>query len=143
MANLTIITIFVILVNVLMWFSATAMQDLNPDLKNGLCFHMNATIINENVESSGGQYVLKNNISEQLPSGSGTVSPSSSLNFIDVFVNILSWIKRLPGFLLSLVTAPAVLLACSGLPNVFIIGIDVLWYIISLVVIVEFLKGSG
>ena len=143
MGNLTIITIFVVMVNILMWFSATAMKDLNQDLANGLCFHLESTIINENIQSTDAGYVLKNNISEQLPSGTGSILPSSSLNFIDVFVNILSWIKRLPGFLLSLITAPAILLACSGLPDIFIIGIDVLWYLITLVIIVEFLKGSG
>lgn len=143
MAQLTTAAIFVIMVNILMWFSAAAMKDIHPGLSNGLCFNVENSVIGANVQASGEDYVLKNNISQQLPSGEGTISPSSTLNFIDTFVNLLSWIKELPGFLLGIVTAPAVLLACTNLPTIFIVGIDVLWYLLSLLIIVEFIKGSG
>jgi len=47
MGNLTIATIFIVLVNVLMWFSGIAMLDINPG--GSICYSPEGSII-------GGEY---------------------------------------------------------------------------------------
>lgn len=146
MGNLTIATIFIVLLNVLMWFSAIAMTDINPG--GSVCYNVEGTVIAETIYgtnlSNNDQLVLENDILNQLPEAQGTVSAGTSTNiFTDIFNSVLSWFKTAPGikYVYGVVSAPYNILKCTGLPNAFIIGVGTLWYLVSLLVLIAFLWG--
>lgn len=143
MGNLTIATIFIVLLNVLMWFSAIAMLDINP--AGTMCYNLEGTVISETVAGADiNASVLNNSALNQLPDAQGTVSAGTETNiFTDIFNSVLSWFKTAPGikYVYGVVGAPYNILKCTGLPNAFIIGIGTLWYLVTLLVLVGFLWG--
>ena len=140
MGNLTIATTFIVLVNILMWFSSIAMLDVNPT--GSICFHTNGSIIENSVKSSGNYSTLNNDVLGDLPNAEGTVTTSSN-PFTDIFNNILTWFKTAPGlkYIYGVVSAPYNVLSCTGMPNEFIVGIGTLWYMVSFLVLLAFLWG--
>lgn len=145
MGNLTIATIFIVMLNVLMWFSGIAMLEINPT--GSICYNLEGSIIEQNINSYNGninQSTLNNDIVSQLPSAQGTVSAGTSTNvFTDIFNSVLSWFKTAPGikYIYGVVAAPYNILKCTGLPNAFIIGVGTLWYLISFLIFIAFLWG--
>ena len=146
MGNLTIATIFIVLINVLMWFSAIAIDEINPG--GTQCYHVEGSIIGASVtDFSNNDFnntIIQNDVENQLPAAQGTVSAGTSTNiFTDIFNSVLSWFKSAPGvkYIYSVVAAPANILNCTTLPIQFKIGIGVLWYLVSLLTLVAFLWG--
>lgn len=143
MGNLTIATIFIVLVNVLMWFSTIAMLEINPD--GTFCYNLEGSIIDNTVTSSGNYSVLDNEIIDHLPTSEGvTISPTStSISFTDIFNNILGWFKSAPGikYIYGVVAAPYNILKCMNLPNLFVAGIGTIWYLVTLLVLIAFMWG--
>ena len=147
MGNLTIATIFIVLLNVLMWFSSTAMLEINPD--GPVIYNLDGTIIENSIINgtsnlNSSQYVLQGDIENDLPEAQGTVEAGTSTNiFTDIFNSVLSWFKTAPGikYIYGVVAAPYNILKVMGLPNAFIVGIGTLWYLVSLLVFIAFLWG--
>jgi len=142
MGNLTIATIFIVLVNVLMWFSGIAMLDINPG--GSICYSPEGSIIGESIDGAGDGAILDNDALSQLPSGEGVVETGDSGVIItDVFKNILSWFKSAPGikYVYGVVAAPYNILKCTSLPNEFIVGLGTLWYLVSFLVLIAFIWG--
>ena len=142
MGNLTIATIFIVLVNVLMFFSSISMLDINPG--GSVCYSADGSIIGESIEGAGDGAVLDNDALDQLPSGDGTVeSGDSGVIITDVFKNILNWFKSAPGikYVYGVVAAPYNILKCTNLPNQFIVGLGTLWYLVSFLVLIAFIWG--
>jgi len=142
MGNLTVATIFIVMVNVLMWFSGIAMLDINPE--GSICYSPEGSIIGESIEGSGDGAILNNDALSQLPTGEGTVeSGDTGVIITDVFKNILNWFKSAPGikYVYGVVAAPYNILKCTSLPNQFIVGIGTLWYLVSFLVLIAFIWG--
>ena len=142
MGNLTIATIFIVMVNVLMWFTTLSMLSINPG--GTMCFNLEGSIIENSVVGTGDYTSLNNDIVDQLPSAEGTVSAGDSTNiFTDIFNNILGWFKSAPGlkYVYGVVAAPYNIMKCMNLPNSFVVGIGTLWYLVSFLVLIAFLWG--
>jgi hypothetical protein len=142
MGNLTIATLFIVAVNVLMWFAQIAINDINPD--GSVCYNLEGSIIDNSVTRSGNYSVVNNDVTDDLPTAAGTISPSSSTSvFTDIFNNILTWFKSTPGvkYVYGVIAAPYNILKCTGLPSSFIVGIGTLWYLVSFLVLVAFIWG--
>lgn len=142
MSNLTIATAFVVILNVMMWLSQTAMIDMNPD--GPTMYNTNGSIIDESIKGSGNGTILKDTVIEDLPSSAGTVATSESTSiFTDIFNNILSWMKSAPGIrhIYGVVSAPYNILKAMNLPTQFVVGIGTIWYLISLTIVLAFLWG--
>lgn len=138
MGNLVIATIFVVMLNILMWFSGIAMLNLNPD--GSVCYNPEGTII-ENV-NSGNYTTLDNQILEDLPSSQSTSVVSGAVNFfLDIFNNVLGWFKSAPGFryVYGVIAAPYNILKCINLPAQFVFGIGTVWYLITLLILIAFM----
>lgn len=144
MGNLTYALLFVMTVNVLVWFSSTAMLDINPTGASCV-YDSSGTALNDMTTGSGNNIALKSNASGMLPdsSSSNTVSGSTGITFLDVLSNTLTWIKEKGKMLLSIVTAPVSILTCVGLPTIFVVGISLIWYAITILLIVAFILGRG
>jgi len=146
MGNLTIATIFIVTLNLLMWFSGMAMVNVNPT--GTFCYSGAGTIIDQAITNSGNLSVLDNDIINQLPTSSNAVvsAGSTSIQFTDIFNNVLSWFKSAPGikYIYGVISAPYNILKCLGLGpayNVFIVGIGTLWYLVSFLVLIAFMWG--
>lgn len=143
MGNLQIATIFIVLVNILMWFCSIAMLEINPS--GTICYNLDGTIIDNTMITSGNMSVLDNNVLDDLPTAAGsTITPGeTSVSFTDIFNNILSWFKSAPGvkYIYGVVAAPYNILKCMNLPNNFTMGIGTFWYLISLLTLTAFLWG--
>jgi len=136
MGNTTVALVFVMFLNILMWFSQVAALEINP--AGPVFLNSNGTIL----ESFSDGSVLESDPANALPSAQN-VEVSTGNPFTDIFNNILGWITGLPGinYLTAIVTAPANILKSIGLPNQICVGLGVLWYGISLFLVVAFLWG--
>lgn len=143
MGNLTIATIFIVVANLLMYFSGVAMHTINPT--GSQCYSVTGSIIGEKITTDLGSNltVLENDVVNDLPQAEGTISTGTTSIFTDIFNNILSWVKSTPGlnYLYGVVAAPYNIMKCTGLPNQFIAGVGALWYLVSLLVLLAFLWG--
>ena len=143
MGNLTIATIFVVVLNVLMFLTQTAMIDINPD--GNVCYHVEGSVIGETMEGQGDMSVSETDAMADLPSSAGTVitTESSGGMFTDIFNNMLGWFKTAPGikYVYGVVSAPYNILKCMNLPAPFVVAVGTLWYMVTLLVLVAFLWG--
>lgn len=141
MGNLLTATIVIVLVNVLMWFTSIAMMDINPN--GDQCFSLDGSIIGEQVAKTSSNYIINGSFIDDLPGAEGTISPSSGNVFTDIFNNILGWLKSAPGikYIYGVVASPYNILKCTGLPELFIVGLGTLWYLLSFLVLISYLWG--
>jgi len=143
MSNMTVATIFVVVLNVLMFLTQTAMSELNPD--GSVCYNVAGSVIAETMIGQGNGSVSDTSALADLPGSAGTVvsSEGSTTFFTDIFNNILGWFKSAPGlrYVYGVVSAPYNVLKCMNLPALFVVGIGTFWYMITLLVLVAFLWG--
>jgi len=142
MGNLTIATIFIVMVNILLFFSSLAMTSI--DSGGGSCYNIEGSIIEQSVNGAIETGTLGNDIENQLPEAQGTVTAGDSTNiFTDIFNSVLGWFKKAPGikYVYQVVSAPYNMFKCTGLPNEFVIGIGVLWYLVTFLILVAFFWG--
>jgi len=142
MSNLTLATAIIVLINVLLWFSQIAILEINP--AGTQCYSLDGTIIDHSIIRSGNYSVASTNLFDDLPSSAGTISPSAGNIFTDIFNNILSWVKSVPGvkYVYQVVVGPFAILYCKGiLPNSFVVGIGIFWYLTTFLILVAFLWG--
>ena len=140
MGNITTLTVFVVMLNLLMMFSSIGMGEANPGGVS--CWSLEGSIIN-NAQTRSGNFSINLDPADELPtSQSDQVSGESGI-FTDIFNKILEWAKSTPGikYIYGVVAAPYNVLGCMGLPGEFVAGIGTLWYIISLLVLVSYLWG--
>jgi hypothetical protein len=148
MSNFTVMTVFVVLINVLMWFVTIAMMNANPDLTGAsMCYHVNGTIVGQTlVQNANGSYsAVNNDVLGNLPTAdSSSVSAGTTNIFTDVFNSVLGWFTGITGikYLVGVVSAPYNILGCMGLPVEFVAGIGTFWYLISLLCLIAFLYGG-
>ncbi len=142
MGNMTMALVFVMLLNVFMWLSQVAALDINPS--GPQYYHCEGSVMEgfgsdcDNVSRS----VVNTDVVSQLPQSQNIVV-SSGNPFTDVFNNILSWMKGVPGvnYAVSIVSAPSSILKSMGMPNELSFGLGVLWYGITVFLLVSFLWG--
>lgn len=139
MSNLTIATLFIVLANILMFFTSTAMIDLNPS--GSVCYHSEGSVIDSTVNTGE----LNNDVLGQLPGAqaSPVTAGTTTITFTDIFNNILGWFKSAPGikYVYGVVAAPANLIACLGLPGYVSVGLGGAWYLVTFLVLLGFIWG--
>jgi len=65
MGSLNIATIFIVIVNLLMWWGQAAAIDINPD--GAICYSFEGSIIENQQTTSGNLSVLDNDVLGDLP----------------------------------------------------------------------------
>ena len=142
MGNLTIATVFIVILNLLMWFSQVAVNNINPG--GSVCYSLSGSIIENSATTSGNISTLNTNIIDQLPEAqTSAVSPgSSSVSFTDIFNSVLGFFKSVPSglkYLYGIVSAPTNILKCLSLPNEIAVGLGVFWYAVSFMIVIIFI----
>lgn len=140
MANSTTALMFVIFLNVLMFVSQISMDKI-AEGEGTHFYNCSGRLIDSFGDCT--QYTINTNPDEALPSSAGTVAPTTGNIFTDVFNNILSYLKNIPGvnFLYNIIKAPYSLMQSIGLPAEISFILGSLWYIISLFIVISFLWG--
>ena len=140
MGNLTIATTFIVLLNILMWFSTLAMLDINPS--GTFCYHTDGSVISR--VTTDNTTTVDNDVLNQLPEAESSQVTTGTTNiFTDIFNNIINFMRTAPGikYVYGVVAAPYNILKCMNLPNSFIVGIGTLWYLVSFLVLLSYLWG--
>ncbi len=143
MGNLTVALVFVLTLNTLMFLAQASTLDLNPD---GPVFYTNeGTLLNhfDKNEGEGDPVIDTDQLTEDLPAGEGSVSPTTGNLFTDTFSSIKRWFSQSKGvrYITGIISAPYDLLKSMGLPNEFSFAIGSLWYGITFFLVVAFFWG--
>lgn len=143
MGNLTTAMVFVLALNVLMFLTQASVQAINPEAN--IFFTCEGHMLDEFDKNSGsGEPVLDTeNTYNNLPSGEGSVSPTTGNFFTDVFSSAKNWFAKKTGlsYLAGIVSAPYNMLKAMGLPNAFSFAMGTLWYALTFFLIVGFILG--
>jgi len=148
MGNLTIALVFVLTINIFFFLAQAAILDLNPDAP--IFFTNKGTILDQLDVESGTSVLDTDNTLNNLPTGEGSVSPTTGNFFTDMFSSIKNWFVEATGlgYLLSIISAPYNFLkmALSGLGesiNPLIFAIGTLWYGVTLFLVIAFFWGRS
>ena len=139
MGNLTTAAVFIIIVNGLMMMSQAAMMDMNPD--GTVFYHCEGSILNKVGDCSTLNEV---DASAILPSTEPSISPTTGNIFTDTWTAVKGWLLGTLGlgYVLAILTAPYNWLKVLGLPAKFVYTIGSMWMLISIFVVVAWLKGT-
>ena len=140
MGNMTIAFTFVMLLNVLMWFGQVSAIEINP---SGTNYYNDDDSLMCEFGDCTTHIMDEDSIADKLPTGEGSVSPTTGNLFTDIFSSITGWIGEKLGlnYIKSIISAPYKLLLAMNLPQAFAFGIGVLWYGITLIVVLAFIFG--
>ena len=142
MGNLHVATIFILALNVLMWFVTLSMQNMNPG--GTTCYNVEGSVIGNSISGSGTNITLSNDALADMPAAQGSVQVGGTTNiFTDIFNSAISWFKTAPGikYVYGVVAAPYNILKCMNLPNQFLVGLGIFWYLITFLALLSFLWG--
>lgn len=81
-----------------------------------------------------------------IPESSDSVDPDTGNIFTDTFKSVSNWVQKINsklGILFSVLNQPMGFLKDIGVPLIFANSFGILWYIILLLLIVQFIKGGG
>lgn len=143
MGNMTVALVFIVFLNGIMWMSAIAALDVNPN--GAICYRVEGSIIDNSAVRSG-NLTISNDPLDSLPtSATGTVTSGSSSFFTDVYTTVLGWLRSVPGlrYISAVVGAPYNVLQCMGMPSQAAGFFGTAWNLISLFVLLSFLFWGG
>ena len=90
-----------------------------------------------------GNYTLEEDVSGDLPSGTGQIEPESGNFFTDTFATMKNWLLETTGlkYLLGIVNAFPNFLKQIGLPPELSFGLGFLWHALTLFLAVAWIKN--
>lgn len=146
MSNITIAVTFVWILNILMWMSQAAIVDLNPTADSPIRFYnCSGTVIQSYSTSPNCDQIAipnSNSINSELPISVKQTEETSGFFIVDVLSSAKNWITDKLEYFGAIVTAPySILKAIPGLPNGFAGAIAIMWYAISIFLLVAFILG--
>jgi len=139
MGNLTTSLVVVLMINAFLIMGQSAITSINPQASNFLTgsktplysFSQNGTL-NES------------NINDKLPQTDSSVSVTTGNIFTDTWNAVKNWFLQSTGinYVLGILSAPYNFLKAIMLPNEFVLILGSLWYMLTLYLIINFLKGG-
>jgi hypothetical protein len=136
MGNLTTALTFVLILNVL---TQAAVIEVNPEAN---VFFTNEGTMLSNFDA-GNNTLNVDNIANDLPTGQGSVSPTTGNLFTDVFSSAKTWLAKKTGlsYLTGILSAPYNMLSAMNLPRAFTFAVGTMWYALTLFLIIAFIWG--
>lgn len=147
MSNILTALIIVISINVMLMLSQAAVLEVNPNAQ--VFYHGNGSIVCnfETNNCAGGTYQLNDqNPSAQLPSGTGSVSPTTGNLFTDSYTTLKNFFIGVGTgitYLFAILGGPYYFLSILGLPTVITFALGGLWYGITVLLVIAFLMGRN
>jgi len=142
MGNITTMAVFVWTLNILIFLSQAAMIDINPT-EPVIYYNTSGTVLSEYSTQDGLNMPNSENIQSELdPSSSGEVEENTGVFFIDIFASVKSWIQNKIDYIVAIVLGPYnIINSIPGLPKAFVNSISLLWYGVSLLLLLAFMFG--
>lgn len=140
--SLTIVLVFVLMFNFLLFVTNEVMADVGT--YNDDIFYCNESIF-KNLGSNGCQNARTTEVLDDLPQVEGSVNPTTGNLFTDAIATIQKWFQKVPGlnYIYGIITAFHSFLVRMNLPSSFVVAFDMMWYGLSLFLIVAFLIGRN
>ena len=139
MGNLTTALIIVLMINAFMILGQTAITNINPgdatQFFNPIGSPLYTYATNGTVNGS--------NSANNLPSDVSSVDPNTGARYTDTWTTVKNWITGGLSVILSILTGPYLFLEAIGLPLEFTLIIGLLWYSMTIFLIVNWIKGGG
>jgi hypothetical protein len=127
---------FVLALQMFMYLAQTTVADLGSD------YQISPTAQAVYTEYDGGNYTLKGDVVNFIPSSSGSVDESSGEVFTDSYRTGGSWLQT--GKNANFITAPTTLMKELGFGDAVAFAFGVFWYIfIGSLVLYQFLRGGA
>lgn len=133
--------ILVLSLNLIMFFVGYGLTDLGAP--NDQFAYANNTLTHFNGGNST-SFDVPTDAGNLLPSGQATgVGPDTGFSLTDIFASIGNWFADVTGlaWVLSILSAPKVILTAMGLPVAAAWAITALWYGVTLLMVVAFIWG--
>lgn len=140
-SNLTTALIIILCIDVVLFLGQLAINDINPEGPQFLNYE--DSFISD---FDAGNYTLEQeNIAGRLPTGESSVSPVTGNVFTDIFTSTKSWFLSATGlgYVLKILGGPVTYLYYIGAPAGFVFSIAVMWFALTLFLIVGFIFGRN
>lgn len=138
MGNLTTALIIVLMINAFMVMGQFAITDINPSATHfftGTGSPLYTYSANGTVNGTGSD--------ANLPGDVSSVDPDTNQRYTDTWTAVKTWITSGISSILGILTGPYNFLQAIGLPGEFTAIIGLLWYGITIFLIVNWIKGGG
>ena len=137
--SLTTGLIFVLCIDLFLFLGQTALLEVNPDATQFINYQTGLIGSPE-----AGNNILTTNISEQLPTITGSISPTTGNLFTDSISVLSNWVSgAFMGItiLTNVITAPNSFLNAIGLPTELSFALAAMWFILHIFLFTAFLMG--
>jgi len=143
MGSITTMTVFVWTLNVLIFLSQAAMISINPD---SILFYSNGNSLLKQSSIGGNLTPNSNAIASELNPGSseGAQEGETGIWFIDVISSTKRWFSDKLDYFTNIVLGPYYLIkSIPGIPVEFVGAISLIWYGVSILLLVLTIFGRN
>lgn len=142
MGNLTTAFVIVVMINLFLFFGQSAILEINPS--SNIFFNNTDTLLDTYSTEAG--TLNDTNIEDRININQQSVTSGDTTNiFTDSINAVKSWFLGVSGigYVLGVVSAPYNFLKALRLPDIFVSGIGTAWYILTIFLLINFIKGGG
>ena len=132
--------IVIMSINVYFFLGQVAIQNINPNAPE--FFTYDGSLLSD---YDAGNFTIDEDIKDNLPTGGGSVSPSTGNVFTDTFTSVKNWFLGVTGlnYLIGIVNGFPNWLKSTGLPIEWTFALGALWQAITFFLVVAFVVGRN
>ena len=143
MGKLVAMVVFVWSLSILFFLGQTAMINLNPESVT-FC-NMTGSVVSQHIIAGSISMPDSNSISSELDptiADSGAQETDNIIPFVDAIASVKSWIQNKINYFVAIIMAPYNILSCiKSLPQDFVTAIALIWYAVSIIVLILVIFG--
>jgi len=143
MGTITTMTVFVWVLNVMIFMSQIAMLEINPE---SAYFSATNTVLQEYTIDNNLSMPSETEVSSELDitSSSDVSEGGTGIFFIDAIASVKQWIQNKINYFVKIVMGPYnILNAIPGLPKQFVGLVSLIWYATSILLLVLTIFGRA
>ena len=145
MGALNVAMVFIWVVNILIFMTQAAMIDIGPESTTTF-YNCSNTILKNYVAGANCQEVTIPNtegFKEELPVSVKEVDKGGLFGFLDSIATARNWITEKIDYIIAIASGPYVILnSIPGLPKAFVGIVDLLWYGLSVFLLINWILGK-
>jgi hypothetical protein len=132
----------ILAIDMMFFLGQAAILNINPDAPTSIFTKSDSLIKSFDI---GDNYTLNEDVVSELPSSINTVSTSGGNIFTDTWNAVKNWFLESTGikFLLDIVNALPNFIKACGAPIEVSFAIGAFWHILTLFLVISYLKGDG
>jgi hypothetical protein len=134
--------VIVLCIDLFLFLGQMSVLDINPNAPQ--IFNYDDSFLHS--VNSGDNILNTSDVTGQIPSTAGSISPTTGNLFTDSISTLIGWVGVLGQggkYLLGIITAPAGFLAMLNLPQAVTYGIGALWFLLTAFLFIGFIMGRS